>query len=52
MKFEEWFYQDDTDDHKLVIDFDNTFAFLMASMECFLRKAYEAGYEQGVRDKE
>jgi hypothetical protein len=50
MKFEEWFYQDKTDEHKPVNDFDRTNSTFFFEMENFLRKAYEAGHEQGLKD--
>lgn len=52
MKFEEWFYQDNTNEHKLVNDFDRTNSAFFFEIENFLRKAYEAGYEQGKKDRE
>ena len=48
MKFEEWFYQDRTDEHKPVVDFDLLLSDQSIRLEEFLRKAYEAGYKLGV----
>lgn len=52
MKFEEWFYQDETNKHKPVNDFDTANAMYTFEVENFLRKAYEAGYEQGLKHRE
>ena len=48
MKFEDWFYQDRTDEHKPVVDFDLLLSDQSIRLEEFLRKAYEAGYKLGV----
>ena len=50
MKFEDWFYQDNPYKHKPVNDFDRDTSAFFSEMENFLRKAYEAGYEQGKKD--
>ena len=52
MKFEEWFYEDETNKHKPVNDFDRTNTMYTFEIENFLRKAYEAGYEQGLKHHE
>lgn len=56
MKFEEWFYQDNVDScqgvRKPVNEFDDVLADLHATMESYMRVAYEAGYKQGVKDRE
>lgn len=48
MKFEEWFYQDRTDEHKPVVDFDLFHSEHSLRLEEFIRKAYEAGYKLGI----
>lgn len=48
MKFEDWFYQNRTDEHKPVVDFDLFISDQSIRLEEFLRKAYEAGYKLGI----
>jgi hypothetical protein len=48
MKFEDWFYQEKSDEHKSVVDFDLLISDHSLRLEEFLRKAYEAGYKLGV----
>ena len=48
MKFEDWFYQEKSDEHKSVVDFDLLISDHSVRLEEFLRKAYEAGYKLGV----
>ena len=48
MKFEDWFYQEKSDEHKSVVDFDLLISDHSVRLEEFLRKAYEAGYKLGI----
>ena len=48
MKFEDWFYQEKSDEHKSVVDFDLLISDHSLRLEEFLRKAYEAGYKLGI----
>ena len=48
MKFEDWFYQEKSYEHKPVVDFDLLISDQSIRLEEFLRKAYEAGYKLGV----
>lgn len=48
MKFEDWFYQDRSNEHKPVVDFDLIVSDHSVRLEEFIRKAYEAGYKLGV----
>ena len=48
MKFEDWFYQEKSDEHKSVVDFDFLISDHSVRLEEFLRKAYEAGYKLGI----
>jgi len=52
MKFEDWFYQDHTNKYKPVNDFDTINSTYIFEMENFLRKAYEAGYQEGLKHRE
>lgn len=52
MKFEDWFYQDHTNKHKPVNNFDRDTSAFFSEMENFLRKAYEAGYQEGLKHRE
>ena len=48
MKFEDWFYQDRTDEHKPVVDFDLIISDQSVRLEEFIREAFEAGYKLGI----
>jgi len=48
MKFEDWFYQEKSDEHKPVVDFDLFIRNHSVRLEEFIREAYEAGYKLGV----
>ena len=48
MKFEDWFYQEQSDERKPVVDFDLLISDHSLRLEEFLRKAYEAGYKLGI----
>ena len=52
MKFEDWFYQDHTNKYNPVNDFDRDTSAFFSEMENFLRKAYEAGYQEGLKHRE
>lgn len=54
MKFEDWFYQKDSDVQlnirKPVNEWDDLLHDFINSLEEYFRQAYEAGYKRGVQD--
>lgn len=48
MKFEDWFYQEKSDEHKPVVAFDLIISDHSVRLEEFIREAFEAGYKLGI----